>query len=363
MAIIQDDKKTILVIDDDLSMLDCVRMSLNSEPGYQLRVCSNPHEAVELLKSHSFNLVISDITMPGLTGLEILGIIGKHDPNIPVVLMTGESDAVKMRTAIQLGAFDFLRKPFEINELHITVKQALQKNQLMIQNENYRNHLESLVEQRTMELLAAKGKLEKHYLNTIHAMVNAMEASDIYTRGHSERVTVISLMLGKMLGLNSEELGILRIGALLHDLGKIGIYSSLLNKDQALTLSEFEIIKQHPVIGERIIGPIGLPEQVHDIILQHHEWYGGGGYPHGKKGKEISNLARIVSVADSYDAMTSQRAYRQNLDPLSASIEIRDKLEEQFDPEIGLMFVNNYRSIIEPLANAPAVKELLEDLF
>jgi putative nucleotidyltransferase with HDIG domain len=292
-----------------------------------------------------------------------LELVGKTDPNIPVILMTGEADQSKMRSAIQLGAFDFLRKPFEIAELHVAVKQALQKNQLLIQNERYRCHLEILVEERTEELFAAKSKLEKHYLNTIHAMVNAMEANDIYTRGHSERVTVLSLMLGKLLKLNNDELKLLRIGALLHDLGKIGIYNTLLNKEQALTLTEYEVMKQHPVIGEKIIGPIGLPGEVHDIILQHHEWFGGGGYPFGKKGKAISHLARIVTIADSYDAMTSRRAYRHNLDPLSASLEIRDKTGVQFDPDFGQLFYENYRYIIEPISHPPAIQELLFDLY
>jgi putative nucleotidyltransferase with HDIG domain len=194
-------------------------------------------------------------------------------------------------------------------------------------------------------------------------MVNAMEANDIYTRGHSERVTVLSLMLGKLLKLNNDELKLLRIGALLHDLGKIGIYNTLLNKEQALTLTEYEVMKQHPVIGEKIIGPIGLPGEVHDIILQHHEWFGGGGYPYGKKGKAISHLARIVTIADSYDAMTSRRAYRHNLDPLSASLEIRDKTGVQFDPDFGQLFYENYRYIIEPISHPPAIQELLFDLY
>lgn len=355
--------KQILVIDDELAILDCVRMSLRSVPHYHISVCNNPGDALEIMQTKMFNLVISDIQMPGLSGLDVLSAVVKMDPNLPVILMTGDADPDKMRTAIQLGAFDFLRKPFEIAELHVAVKQALQKNMLLIQNENYRNHLESLVEERTRELVVAQNKLEKHYLNTIYAMVYAMEANDIYTRGHSERVTVISIMLGKLMKLDQEELKLLRIGALLHDLGKIGIYNSLLSKDQALTISEYEIIKQHPVIGERIIGPIGLPAPVHEIILQHHEWYGGGGYPNGLKGESISLFARIVAIADSFDAMTSQRPYRMNLDPYSASLEIRDNVDTQFDPEIGMLFYNNYRAIIEPVENGPATRELLFDLF
>ena len=356
-------KARILVLDDDLSMLDCVRMSLSTNPDYLVTVVDNPQEAFVLLESNTYNVVITDITMPISSGLDVLEAMGRFDPKVPVILMTGEADMDKMRQAIQLGAFDFLHKPFEIVELLFAVRQAINKNQLMIQNENYRNHLENIVEQRTLELFAAKNKLEKHYLNTIHAMVNAMEASDIYTRGHSERVTILSIMLGKMLGISAEELKVLRIGALLHDLGKIGIYDSLLNKKQSLTVNEYEIIKQHPVIGEKIIRPIGLPQNVHDIILQHHEWYNGNGYPYGVAGDDISPLARIVSVADSFDAMTSQRAYRQNLDPLSASLEIKDKVGEQFDPDFGRLFYEHYRTLVEPLGDAPAARELLFDLL
>ena len=356
-------KSRIMIIDDDYAMLDCVRMSLSNLPEYEITAMQDAEAALEMMQNHNFNLVITDIVMPHTSGLEVLKKVTQFDPKIPVILMTGDSDQQKMRTAIQLGAFDFLRKPFEIVELHIAVKQALNKNQLLIQNENYRYHLESIVEQRTLELFAAKNKLEKHYLNTIHAMVNAMEANDIYTRGHSERVTILSIMLGKHLKLDVEELKLLRIGAMLHDLGKIGIYDSVLNKDQSLTSNEYEIIKQHPVIGEKIIRPIGLPQGVHDIILQHHEWYGGSGYPFGIAGDRISFLARLVTVADSYDAMTSQRAYRQNLDPESASQEIRDKISEQFDPDLGLSFANSYRSFIEPLRDASATRELLFDMF
>jgi len=356
-------KSRILVFDDDLAMLDCVRMSLSTNPDYQVTAVSNPQEGLMLLESNTYNVVISDINMPVSSGFDVLQAMSRLDPKVPVILMTGESDMEKMRSAIQMGAFDFLHKPFEVVELLFTVRQALNKNQLMIQNDNYRNHLENIVEQRTLELFAAKTKLEKHYLNTIHAMVNAMEASDIYTRGHSERVTILSIMIGKLVKLSSEELKILRIGALLHDLGKIGIYDSVLNKKQSLTINEYEIIKQHPVIGEKIIRPIGLPQDVHDIILQHHEWFNGSGYPYGIAGEEISYLARIVSVADSFDAMTSQRAYRRNLDPLSASLEIRDKVGEQFDPELGRTFYDSYRALIEPISDSNASRELLFDLF
>jgi putative nucleotidyltransferase with HDIG domain len=355
-------KKQILVVDDDLAILDCIRMSLQKDFTCKITVCSNSQEALELLESDIFNVVISDIAMPNLSGFQLLEYINKLNPNIPVILITGESDPDKIRSAVHLGAFDILHKPFELSDLHISVKQALQKNSLLLQNEMYRLNLEGLVEKRTQELYAAQNQLEKNYLNTIHAMVNVLEANDVYIRGHSERVTVLSIMLGKMIGLDSEDLKLIRYGAILHDLGKIGIDYTVLNKTEPLTSSEYDLIKQHPVIGANIISPIGFPAPVNEIIIQHHEWYNGTGYPYGLASEHISPLARIVTIADAYDAMTSQRAYRQYLEPPTARQEVMNKAGTQFDPEYSKIFYHYYPQIIEPVSDSPSIQNLLFDL-
>ncbi len=356
-------KKQILIVDDDLAILDCIRMSLQKDFPCRITACSDSREALELLESNIFNVIISDIGMPNLSGFQLLEYINKLNPNIPVILITGEVDTEKIRSAVQLGAFDILHKPFELSDLHISVKQALQKNSLLLQNEMYRLNLEELVEKRTKELYIAQCQLEKNYLNTIHAMFNAMEANDVYIRGHSERVTVLSIMLGKIIGLDAEDLKLLRIGAILHDLGKIGIYDTLLNKKGSLTSSEYEMVKQHPVIGAKIIRPIGLPTPVYEIILQHHEWFNGKGYPYGLTGNQISPLARIVTIADAYDAMTSKRAYRENLDAKSARQEVINNAGIQFDPEYGKVFFDNYSHIVEPVSDSPAIQNLLFDML
>ena len=356
-------KQHILVVDDDVAILDCIRMSIKKDIPCQITTTSDSLEALELLKNNVYNVVIADINMPNLSGFQLLEFISTISPNTPVILITGSTEPEKLRIAIQLGAHDILRKPFELSDLHMAINNARQKNALLLQNEVYRLNLEHIVQQRTQELYAAKSKLEKNYLNTIHAMVNAMEANDIYIRGHSERVTVLSIMIGKLLNLSAEELNLLRVGALLHDLGKIGIYDTVLNKKDNLTPSEFSLIKQHPVIGAQIVRPIGLPEAVYNIILQHHEWFGGGGYPYGLTQENISLLARIVTIADSYDAMTSKRVYRHNLEPNAARTEIINNIGFQFDPDIGLLFFEKFCQITEPLSDTPAIQNLLSELI
>lgn len=349
----------ILVIDDDPAMLDCIRMSLITMNTYQVRACSDAFQALEWLKTESFSAVISDVNMPRMNGLELLKWVGEFDSKIPVILITGNDDSEIMLQAIHLGAYEFLKKPFLMSDLHITVKQAVQKHELLVQNDIYRNHLENLVEQRTKELNDARSMLEKSYLNTIRAMVNAMEVNDIYTRGHSDRVTAISVMLGQALELDSEDLQNLRIGALLHDLGKIGILSNVLKKEQRLTDTEYDSMKQHPIIGAKIIDPIGLPDCVREIILQHHEWYDGNGYPYGIDHHQINPLASIVSVADSVDAMTSQRPYRDNLDFPSAVKEVWLNQGKQFDPKIAKTLSQCQLQINLVMSNPNKMKELL----
>ncbi|MDP2173757.1 MAG: response regulator [Candidatus Cloacimonadaceae bacterium] len=345
----QNHLKRILVVDDDDLMLEMLMDCLSITGEYETIGSKEALTALELIEREPFNAIITDINLPGLSGLELLKHVTRKDAKIPVILITGYSDPERMRMAIQLGAFDFLRKPFDMSELLIRVKQAIEKNQLMLQNDLYQHHLELVVQQRTMELFATNAKLENHYINTIHAMVNTIEAMDIYTHGHSERVTAVSILLGKYLGLSIEDLKLLRIGALLHDLGKIGVNKPLLEKTAVLSPDEFDLMKLHPSIGARIVDPIGLPAEVHDIILQHHERWDGSGYPNGIKSEEISPLARITAIADAYDAMTSKRPYRDAMTSHSACREIEDNLGKQFDQHIGAMLIKKIAGIQELL--------------
>ncbi len=355
---IKDDIK-VLIVDDDEGLLQ-ILSSLVAEIGdYKVIATVDPYKAVEYVRTEHINVVLTDIIMPEMDGLEVLEQVRKIDPNISVIMMTGQTDPRQMRKAIKLDAFDFLRKPFDLNEAYLTIKQGVEKNQLLIQNMDYKAHLESMVEMRTLELYEARGKLERSYLNTIYSLVNALEATDIYTRGHSERVTIYSILLARILRFDVEDLKLIRIGAMLHDIGKIGIYDNLLRIDRTLTNEEYDLIKQHPIIGGKIISPVGLPNPVHEIILQHHEWINGYGYPYGIKNDEISTYSRVVSIADAFDAMTSHRAYRDDLSWDSAFKEILDGSDIQFDANFARVFFNEKNRILTQLEDKDSISELL----
>jgi len=314
---------------------------------------------MEELNTQDFSVVIADVMMPRMSGLELLAWINSNRPNVPVILITGESQKEIMLQAIHHGVYDFLHKPFSLTTLHKIVNQAVQKHNLMVQNEQYNNHLENLVEIRTHELNQARQMLEKSYLNTIRAMVNAIEVNDIYTRGHSERVTAISLLLGQALDVSADDMHLLRIGALLHDLGKIGITSTVLKKEQNLTPTEYDSLKQHPIIGAKIIDPIGLPKTVSEIILQHHEWYNGCGYPYGIDHLKINPLTGIVTVADSFDAMTSKRHYRDKLDYAEAVQEVLRHKGAQFDPLVAETLYSCQMQVFQVLITPELIRDLV----
>ena len=342
---------SVLVIDDDPLLLELVREQLSESGEYQVTALKDPIEGLAWLMDNPVEVVISDIHMPGMSGIDLIEHIKLYNFSIQVILITGYPDNAYMRSAIKAGVFDFLRKPFPISELLVSVKQAREKYQLLTQNLQYQNRLELMVVERTRQLHEANLKLESHYINTLRAMVNAIEAKDVYTKGHSERVTALSMVLGKTMGLTEDELRILRLGSLLHDLGKIGVYKTVLDKTSSLSADEYELVRHHPLIGARIIEPIGLPKEVGMVILQHHEWYNGTGYPFGMIGPEIHPLAKIVAITDAFDAMTSKRPYRPQLDYFQAAKEIERQLEIQFDPMVGQTFCANFQELTAVLSN------------
>jgi len=359
MDSIMEQKTKILVVDDDISMLDMISQALTNREKCDVTVAADSETALTYLTNESFDAVISDIKMPDMDGLDLLSRINIIDNKLPVILITGFAEVQTMQAAIKLGAFDFLRKPFALSELHISVKQALQKRQLMLKNEEYTQHLELLVQEKVKELFEANKLLELNFIRTVLAMINALEASDIYTKGHSERVTNISLLIGQTMKLSESQIKTLRTGAIFHDLGKIGIYQALLHKPATLSIDELSLIRQHPMIGEKIIKPIAINEEISNIVVQHHERFDGLGYPYGLKSHEISTLSKIVTIADAYDAMTSSRSYRGLLTHTQACDEIKRCSGSQFDPVCVEYFIQAAELQDFQLLDTPTLDSIL----
>ncbi|MEA1972766.1 MAG: response regulator [Candidatus Cloacimonadota bacterium] len=325
--------KTVLFLDDDKSTRDIVEEILETN-SYNVIVQDDNCDIQKTMQEEELFTIITDINMPKISGLEVLRMVRNIDPNMPVILLTGSTETHDMMQAIKYGAYDYLKKPFTIAELLFSVKQAINDRVLKIENIQYKLHLEEMVQDRTKKLRAANKRIEENTIRAIMSMVNALEARDLYTKGHSERVANISIGIAKLFNYSEHELEILLLGALMHDIGKIGVKEDILHKPSRLTDGEFHTIQTHPLIGAKILEPINLDKEIMAIILQHHEHVDGYGYPNKLTGDNISFNARIVAVADAFDAMTTDRPYRDGDSFEYATNEINFKRNIQFDDTV-----------------------------
>jgi putative nucleotidyltransferase with HDIG domain len=236
--------------------------------------------------------------------------------------------------ALRLGAFDYLMKPFDLRQAEAAVARALEHHELVVAKRRYENHLEELVDQRTAELDQALDSLENAYRSTLRALTAALETRDAETHGHSERVVTFSLRLGREYGLTSAQMKALEFGSLLHDIGKIGVPDAILRKPAKLTDEEWVLMREHPMHGQQILRDIKFLEGAAKVVAQHHEKWDGSGYPLGVKAEEINICARIFSVADAFDAITSDRVYRQGRPYEAAAQELNEWSGRQFDPKV-----------------------------
>lgn len=305
----------ILIIDDEPNVLSVLSSLLSSD--HDCRTATSAIEAIEYLKEEVYDLVLSDIVMPGMTGLELLAEITSLSRETVVILISGNLNIQNAIEALRRGAFDYVTKPFNLSDVETAVARALRHQSLVKANQQYEHHLEQLVDLRTSELTVANtnlnSTLEKLYSNyraTLRALAAALEARDVETKGHSERVVSYCIRLGKRIGLVDRELITLENGALLHDIGKIGVPDGILLKRGALTEDEWSHMRRHVEFGAQILRGIDFLEGARQIVAQHHERYDGSGYPARKEGEQICLGARIFAVADAVDAMTSDRPYR-----------------------------------------------------
>ncbi len=322
----------ILIVDDEPEITEILSDLLSTN--LECETACSAEEALARVRQNEFRLVISDITMPGMTGLEMVPHIKRITPNTVVVMISGLQTVESAIEAMRLGAFDYVMKPFDLRQVEAVVKRALEHHELIVAKQRYDNHLEELVEQRTAELDQALASLEDAYRSTLKALTAALETRDSETHGHSERVVTYSLRLGRECGLDSSQMKALEFGSLLHDIGKIGVPDAILRKPAKLTEEEWVLMREHPLHGQQILRGIEFLHRASHVVAQHHEKWDGSGYPLGLSGEDIDICARIFAVADAFDAITSDRVYRKGKSYESAAQELEEWAGKQFDAKV-----------------------------
>jgi putative two-component system response regulator len=320
-----------LVVDDEPRLRRVLVRLLEGE-GFACAEAGSGVEAVKELEREPVPLVISDLRMPEMDGVSLLREIITRWPETAVIVVTAVAEVESAVACLQMGALDYVAKPFHLDEVRARVSQALDKRRLLIENRSYQQRLEDRVQVQAR-------RIEELFLEGVHALVYALEAKDAYTRGHSMRVANYSVAIARELELDRDLLDTIALGAELHDVGKIGVSESVLHKAGKLSDAEYRHIMEHTVIGARILGPLmrDAPGAL-SIVRSHHERLDGNGFPDGLRGDAIPLEARLVSVADAFDAMTSVRPYRPSLTVKQAMRELEEGTGVQFDAKIVAAF-------------------------
>ncbi len=342
-------KAKILIADDEIRVREILSRKL-TDSGYHCLTAPDGNSALKVMKAEPVDLVLLDIMMPGKSGSEVLEEIKLRYPDIAVIMITAIADVQTAISLMKMGAYDYIIKPVELNVLSLSLDRALEKRELIMENRDYQLNLEQRVEDQTK-------KIRQSFLNSTTSLAYALEAKDKYTHGHSERVTEIAVTVAQELDIPKATTEKIRMAGLLHDVGKIGVSESILNKPDKLTGEEFELVKSHCEVGERILSPIVEDKEILEMVRHHHERYDGNGYPDRLSSKNIkqdanaiaaaedynnmlSQGAMALAVADAYDAMTSDRPYRPAMSNEDACLELDQGKGKQFDPVIVDTFLS-----------------------
>lgn len=345
---------SILVVDDEEPIRKVLQTHLSRE-GFDVTLSAGGSGVFGHFEEGSFDVLVCDIRMPEVDGIDILEHVTTNHPTTPVVMLTGLTDVATAIEVMKKGAFDYLMKPVKKEDLLTAIHKArvhgrlLKRNrELERENMEYQLLLEQKVKDRTRvlnqreeELSRANNKLKSMNMRFVNVLAEAIEAKDRHTRGHCNRMRELSVEMGRILGLDEKQLELLEYSSVLHDLGKIGVSEAVLNKEGPLDERESEHIKEHPVIGERILEGVEMMDEVAHIIGAHHENYDGGGYPRGLRGEEIPLLSRIIAVVDLFDAMKNTRPYRRGLEVEKVLAEMNRVAGTQLDPDLVKVFIEN----------------------
>lgn len=351
----------ILIVDDEDAIRSLFVEALE-ELGYRCDVAANGLEALEkFYRVKDYDVVLLDIQMPKLNGIETLKKLKNYSPDLSIIMVSASRDIENVRAALKEGAYDYVFKPFHVTDVDTVIRRAIERSNLIKANKDYQKNLEKKVIQQTEELVRA-------YSGTLEAMILALDLREHETGYHSYRVTEYAINLGKHMNLSEEELSVIAKGALLHDIGKIGVPDHILLKPDKLTEEEWEHMRKHAQFGYDLLKRIDFLEASAKIVHTHHERYDGQGYPSGLSGDEIPLGARIFSVVDALDAMTSRRTYRKAIPFEEAVQKISEASGTQFDPEVIEVFatipVEEWKSIKRRIAGSSSeyLKQLMFEL-
>jgi putative nucleotidyltransferase with HDIG domain len=328
----------ILVVDDETHVRAMVGSTLERQ-GFEVQLASSGREALETLELNNFDLVLTDIVMQDVNGIALLERIHAQYPNLPVVMVTAIHDISVAIDSMRRGAYDYLLKPFEREHLLSTVQRAMDHRHALEETHNYQQSLEQMVRARTEMLRHAMEDLEHSYDVTLEALGDALDLKDSETEGHSKRVTAYTIALARAMGIPPADIKVIARGAFLHDVGKMAIPDDILRKPGKLTPEEQAVMREHCMRGYHMLRKIPFLAGAAEIVFCHQEHYDGGGYPRGIGGREIPVGARIFAVADTLDAITSDRPYRRARSFDSAREEILRCSGSQFDPAVVEVFL------------------------
>lgn len=315
----------ILIVDDEADIREPLSDALKEE-GYQVNAVEDGQQAVEQVRRFNFDMAIVDIRIPHIGGLEVLHYIKKSEPATMTIMMTGYASLETAVEALREGAYDYLIKPFNMEKLFSVLKRGLKEQRL------------------TRENARLNDELKQTYIGVMTSLATAIDAKNHRTQYHSQQVTKYTRIISEELKLPQEEREIIGRAASLHDIGKIGTPDPILTKPGTLTDEEWAQIELHPTRGAEILSPLEFLSEVIPLIRHHHERYKGSGYPDGLRGEKISLGARIISIADAFEAMVSERPYRGALTKEDALLEIETGLGDQFDPQIGEIFISTVKN-------------------
>jgi len=345
--------RQVLIVEDDPQVRGALREVFVAD-GYQCRLAKDGREGLEAFERERPPLTLTDIKMPVMDGLDFLKRARAIDADAAIIVITGVGDMKTAIESLKCGAYDFITKPVNVEEVLIAAERALERRQLITERREYQVMLERRVAEATRDLAAALAELEDTYRTTLEALGSALDTRDVGTHAHSRRVVGYSLSIAHAFGVDESQMRDIEHGVLLHDIGKIGIPDGILLKPGRLGAEEWKIMRTHPELGRRLVERIPFLRGAVPIVYHHHERWDGSGYPSGLKGEMIPLGARIFAVADAFDAMTCDRPYSVAISFEAARVEIERCAGAHFDPAVVQAFLTVPLELLEAIRNGSA---------